>query len=94
MQEMQETWVQSLGQEDPLEKEMTTHSSILAWRIPWTEEPGGLQPMGLQGVRHDFATEHILISILAVSMHISTNSEQGLPFPYILIITCYFLSFS
>ena len=39
---MQETWVRSLGQEDPLEKEMATHSSILAWRIPWTEEPGGL----------------------------------------------------
>ena len=50
---MQETWVQSLGQEDPLEKEMVTHSSILAWRIPWTEEPGGLQPMGSQRVRHD-----------------------------------------
>ena len=45
---MQETWVQSLGQEDPLEKEMVTHSSILAWRIPWTEESGGLQPIGLQ----------------------------------------------
>ena len=43
---VQETWVQSLGQEDPLEREMATHSSILAWRIPWTEEPGGLQPMG------------------------------------------------
>ena len=43
---MQETWVQSLGQEDPLEKGMTTHSSILAWRIPWTEEPGGLQSTG------------------------------------------------
>ena len=42
------TWVQSLGQEDPLEKEMATHSSILAWEIPWTEEPGGLQSMGLQ----------------------------------------------
>ena len=50
---MQETWVQSLGQEDPLEKEMVTHSSILAWRIPWTEEPGGLQPMGSQRVGHD-----------------------------------------
>ena len=50
---MQETWVQSLGQEDPLEKEMATHSSILAWRIPWTEEPGGLQSMGLQRVGHD-----------------------------------------
>ena len=45
---MQETWVQSLGQEDPLEKGMATKSSILAWRIPWTEESGGLQSMGLQ----------------------------------------------
>ena len=45
--EMQEIWVQSLGQEDPLEKGMATHSSILAWRIPWTEEPGRLQPMGV-----------------------------------------------
>ena len=45
---MQETWVLPLGQEDPLEKEMATHSSILAWRIPWTEEPGGLQSMGSQ----------------------------------------------
>ena len=50
---MQETQVQSLGQEDPLEKEMATHSSTLAWRIPWTEEPGGLLSMGLQRVRHD-----------------------------------------
>ena len=48
-----ETWVRFLGQEDPLEKEMVTHSSILAWRIPWMEEPGGLQSTGLQGVRHD-----------------------------------------
>ena len=45
---MQETWVQSLGWEDPLEKEMAPHSSILAWRIPWTEEPGGLQSVGSQ----------------------------------------------
>ena len=45
---MQETWVRFLGQEDPLEKEMATHSNILAWRIPWTEEPGRLQSMGLQ----------------------------------------------
>ena len=50
---MQETRVRSLGQEDPLEKEMATHSSILAWRISWTEEPGRLQSMGLQKVRHD-----------------------------------------
>ena len=53
---MQETWVWSLGREDPLEKEMATHSSILAWRIPWTEEPGGLQSMGLQRVGPDWAT--------------------------------------
>ena len=50
---MQEAWVQSLGQEDPLEKGMTTHSSILAWRIPWTEEPGGLQSIGSQRVGHN-----------------------------------------
>ena len=50
---MQETWVRTLGQEDPLEKEMATHSSILAWRIPWTAEPGGLQSMGSQRVGHD-----------------------------------------
>ena len=50
---MQETWVQSLGQEDPLEEEMATHSSIPAWRIPWTEEPGGLQSMGSQRIGHD-----------------------------------------
>ena len=53
---MWETWVQSLCQEDPLEKEMATHSSILAWKIPWTEEPGRLQFMGLQRVGHDWAT--------------------------------------
>ena len=55
---MQETWVWSLGQEDPLEKEMATHSSILAWKILWSEEPGGLQSMGLQRVGHDWATSH------------------------------------
>ena len=50
---VQETWVQSLGQKDPLEEGMATHSSILAWRIPWIEEPTGLQSMGWQRVRHD-----------------------------------------
>ena len=53
---MQETWVRSQGKEDPLEKGMATHSSILDWRIPWTEEPGGLQSMGSQRVRHDWVT--------------------------------------
>ena len=50
---VQETWIQSLGQEDPLEKEMVTHSSILALKIPWTEKPGRLQSMGSQRVGHD-----------------------------------------
>ena len=52
MQTTQEIWVQSLSLEDPLEKGMATHSSIPAWKIPWTDEPGGLQSMGLQRVRH------------------------------------------
>jgi len=54
---MQETQVRSLGQEHPVEKEMATHSSILAWKIPWTEEPGGLQSVGLQRVGHDWVTD-------------------------------------
>ena len=54
---MQETQVRSLGGEDPLGKGMVTHSSILAWEVPWTEEPGGLQSMGLQRVRHDIMTK-------------------------------------
>ena len=53
---MEETQILSLGWEDPLEKEMATHCSILAWRIPWSEEPGGLQSLGLQRVGHDWAT--------------------------------------
>ena len=53
MQEIEETWVQSLDQKDPLEKEMAAHSSILAWRIPWTEEPAGLQFRWSQRVGHD-----------------------------------------
>ena len=53
MQETQEMWVRSLGQQNPLEEEMATHSSILAWKIPWTEEPDELQSMGLQRVGHD-----------------------------------------
>ena len=67
---MRETWVQSLVWEDPLEKEMATHSSILAWRIPWTEEPGGLQYTGSQRVGHDWATnfsiDHLVMSMCRV----------------------------
>ena len=59
---VQETQVRSLGQEDPLEKEMATHSSILAWKISWTEEPGGLQSMGSQKVEHDWVTNTYLLS--------------------------------
>ena len=56
---MRETWVPSLGWEDPLEEGMGTHSRILSWRIPWTEEPGRLQSMGSQRVRHNRATKYI-----------------------------------
>ena len=55
---MQETQVRALGQEDPLEEGMATHSSILAWKIPWTGEPGGLQSMEFQRVEHDWVSEH------------------------------------
>ena len=58
---MRETWVQSLGWEDSLEKEMATHSSTLAWRIPWTEEPGRLQSMGLQRVGHDWVILQVIL---------------------------------
>ena len=60
---MWETWVRSLGREDPLEKEMATHSSTLAWKIPWMEEPGRLQSTGLQKVRHDRATSLSFLSL-------------------------------
>ena len=61
---MRETQVRSLGREDPLEKEMATHSSILAWKITWTEEPGGLQSMGSQRVRHDGATSLSMLCLI------------------------------
>ena len=57
MQEMQKTWVQSLGWEDPLEEEIATRSSTLAWKIPWTEEPGRLQSTGSQRVGHNLVTK-------------------------------------
>ena len=69
---MQETWVRSLGREDPLEKEMATHSSTLAWRIPWTEEPGGLQSTGSQRVGHDWTTSltHSLMHLYSVPLNL------------------------
>ena len=63
---MRETWVQSLGQEDPLEKEMAIHSSILAWRIPWTEKPSRLQSMGPQRIGHDWATSPSPLLLVSV----------------------------
>ena len=69
---MWETWVRSLGREDSLEKEMATHSSILAWRIPWTEEPGGLQSMGLQRVAHNLAATTTDSAATAACLNLST----------------------
>jgi len=63
MQETQETRVQTLGEEDPLEEEMSTHSSILAWKIPWIEEPAGPQTMGSQRIWRDWATESVLVRV-------------------------------
>ena len=67
---MQETWVGSLGWEDPLEEGMATHSSILAWRVPWTEEPGGLQSIVSQRVRHDCMTKDSTAHTLPYSVHL------------------------
>ena len=63
---MQDTWIWVLGREDPLEKGMATHSSIPAWRIPWTDEPGGLQSMRLQRVGHDWVTNTFLSELMNV----------------------------
>ena len=71
---MQETWVWSLGQEDPLEKGMATHSSIPTWRIPWTEEPGGLESMGLQRVRQDWVA-HTFTFIVMITIPVTLSSH-------------------
>ena len=74
---MQETWVLSLGPEDPLEKEIATHSSILTWRIPWTEEPGRLQYMGLQRVRNDWAYEHTYTYKEEMQLEVERPTERA-----------------
>ena len=74
---VQETQVRSLGQEDPLEKGMDTYSSILAWKIPWTEEPGGLQLMGLQRVSHDWATNTFTFSLSGLKVVFMVMDAQG-----------------
>ena len=72
-----ETWVQSLGWEDALEKEMATHSNMLAWRIPWMEEPGGLQSIGWQRVGHDRATLNMADYIYSDIVYININTFKG-----------------
>ena len=74
---MQETRVQPLGQEDLLEKEMATHSSILAWKIPWTEEPGSLQSMGLQRVEHNRVVS-LSLALLGISLFLSLSTFSRL----------------
>ena len=90
MQEMWETQVRSIGREDPLEEGMATHSSVLTWRIPWTEEPGGLQSMGSQRVGHDWSDsmcKHILGKYML--MNIISSSCTDL----LIIVWCPTLSF-
>ena len=72
---MWDTWARSLGWEDPLEEGMATHSSILAWRIPWAEEPGGLQSMGSQRGGHDCVTKHGTVSPHAIHFQASDKSH-------------------
>ena len=72
-----EIWVPSLDWEDPLEKETAAHSSILAWKTPWTEKPSGLQFMGSQGVRHDLATEHAGSTYTGVKPRGKENQKRG-----------------
>jgi len=73
---MQEIWVQCLGREDSLEKGMSTHSSILAWRIPWTEEPGGLQCTGLQFVIPSFTSAHHVLQPICLLRNFSNISRK------------------
>ena len=74
---VQEIWVQSLGWEDPLEKEMAIHSSILVWKISWTEEPGGLQSTGLQRVGHDWVTNTYLLTVNGTSIIQMSTYKTG-----------------
>ena len=93
---MQETWVWSLGQEDPLEKGMATHCSILAWSILWTEKPGGLQPMGPQKIRLNWATVTVIVQrsrikgghIIYIDLVPSGNHYSVLCI-YMLVFTCF-----
>ena len=85
---MQETWVWSLGWEYPLEKEIATHSSVLAWKFPWTEDAGRLQSMGMQRVGHDWATSLSLwkICLFSFSVHFKTRL-----FRFVAVVVCYWI---
>ena len=78
---MQETQVRSLGREDPLEKGTATHSSILAWRIPWTEKPGGLHPMESQRIGHNLATNTFTLSESLEKYHKVSSFSFSIPLP-------------
>ena len=86
---IRKTWVQSLGWEDPLEKEMATHSSILAWRIPWTEEPGRLQSTGSQRIGHDWMT---FTAPLENDLEISYKTNIHLLYVHKISLLCFYLS--
>ena len=94
---MWKTWVWSLGREDPLEKEMATHSSTLAWKIPWPEEPCRLQSLGLQRVRHDWATSLRFTSLLIFLFSLFTTENLFLSLPglslHLTFKFCYSLEF-
>ena len=83
---MQEMWVRSLGQEDPQEKEMATHSSILAWEGPWTEEPGRLQSMGWERLKHDLATKQQQQITVIFRTLILSGSESAILYHVLLLI--------
>ena len=74
---MQEMQVRSLGQEDPLEEGMATHLSLLAWEIPWTEDPGGLQSIGLQRIRHDLVTKEQQQTHAIIGVQCAVETQEG-----------------
>ena len=87
---MQETWVKSLGREDPLEKEMATHSNILARKILWTEEPDGLQSIGSQRVRHDCSS--LLVCKFMKSYHLKTTEiVTDFEIDFGLVLLCFYI---
>ena len=90
IQETQEMLVWFLGQKDPLEQEMTTHSSILAWKIPWIEEPGGLQSIGSQKVKHDWVTECVPA---CVCTHVYCRTQVSLSHLSVLFLVSFFPCF-